>query len=149
MTQYSTFYLGERLFGLPILSVREIVRSWEITPVPLAPAHFRGLMNLRGQTVTILDLGVRLGLEGRDPEAGSHVVVLSNDGQAQQDLAGFLVDSIGDVLEADPAHLEPAPANVFDAETRFLQGVVRTEAGLLVLLDLRTVLGHPSESALS
>ena len=153
MSQYSTFYVGERRFGLPILSVREIIRSCEITPVPLAPRHVRGLINLRGQIVTILDLAVRLGIRDRQEERESHVVVLkagdsatqanehSGDKGSGEDMAGFLVDAIGDVVEADLSHMEPAPANVTDTDDRFIQGVIKTDAGLLVLLNLDPILG--------
>ncbi len=153
MSQYSTFYLGERRFGLPILFVREIIRSCEITPVPLAPRHVRGLINLRGQIVTILDLAVRLGIRDRQDARESHVVVLSagesaaherngdKAGSSGEDMAGFLVDAIGDAVEADLSRMEPAPANVTDTDDRCIQGVIKTEAGLLVLLNLDPILG--------
>ncbi len=152
MTQYSTFYLGDRRFGLPILSVREIIRSCEITPVPLAPRHVRGLLNLRGQIVTILDLAVRLDIQDRPDARESHVVVLAGGEPAMsarertldqgggEDMAGFLVDGIGDVVEADVGQTKPAPANVTEAEGRLLSGVIQADSGLLALLDLQGVL---------
>jgi purine-binding chemotaxis protein CheW len=152
MSQYATFFLGDRMFGLPILVVREIIRSCDITPVPLVPAHVRGLINLRGQVVTIMDLGVRLGIQGRAADAGSNVVILSPEGDAAsqgqasgaEDLAGFLVDAVGDVVEADPSSMEPAPANVLDSSGHFIQCVAKTDAGLMVLLDLPAVLARTS-----
>lgn len=160
MTQYSTFYLGDRYFGLPIGFVREIIQSCRITPVPLAPPQVRGLINLRGQIVTILDLAVRLGMPARSAAPGSHVIVLSAEAEAfairhrreskeaaaGENMAGFLVDRIGDVVEADPSRLEPPPANVLDAQDHAIQGVFKTGGGLLVLLDLPAVLGGRSES---
>ena len=153
MTQYSTFYLGERLFGLPILSVREIIRSCEITPVPLAPRQVRGLINLRGQIVTILNLAARLGLEDRPGARESHVVILMGgdsgapargraeaEDSAGEHMAGFLVDAIGDVVEADQSETKPAPANVTETEGRLICGVIQAESGLLALLDLQGVL---------
>jgi purine-binding chemotaxis protein CheW len=152
MTQYSTFYLGDRRFGLPILSVREIIRSCEITPVPLAPRHVRGLINLRGQIVTILDLAVQMGIQDRPDAHESHVVVLtggesatsvqehSGDKGAGEGMAGFLVDGIGDVVEADVGQTKPAPANVTEAEGKLLSGVIQADSGLLALLDLQGVL---------
>jgi len=152
MSQYSTFFLGDRFLGLPILSIREIIRSCEITPVPLAPRHVRGLINLRGQIVTILDLAVRLGLQDRPDPLESHVVVLSGDESpasarersgdkgAGEHMAGFLVDGIGDVVEADEAQMRPAPANVTEIEGKLLSGVLQAESGLLTLIDLQGVL---------
>lgn len=152
MSQYSTFYLGDRCFGLPILAVREIIRACEITPVPLAPGHVRGLINLRGQIVTILDLAVRLGIPERPDPLESHVVVLTGGTApdsarerqggkgAGEHMAGFLVDGIGDVVEADEAQMKPAPANVTEAGGQLLSGVLQADSGLLALLDLQGVL---------
>jgi purine-binding chemotaxis protein CheW len=152
VTQYSTFYLGERCFGLPILAVREIIRSCEVTPVPLAPRHVRGLINLRGQIVTILDLAVRLGIQNRPDAHETHVVVLMGNesetpgrgegkgGTAAEHMAGFLVDAIGDVVDADQSETKPAPANVTETERKLLSGVIQAECGLLALLDLQGVL---------
>jgi purine-binding chemotaxis protein CheW len=153
MSLYATFQLGDRLFGLDLMLIREINRIREITPVPDAKPHIRGLINLRGQIVTILDLGVRLGLERQDLLEGSHNIILKTSSElaaclggsghppaAGNDLVGFLVDAIGDVVEADAAAMEPPSANVSEAEGRFLQGVLKTEAGLLVLLDLQEIL---------
>jgi purine-binding chemotaxis protein CheW len=111
----------------------------------------RGLINLRGQIVTILDLGVRLGLSRQPVGEATHNLILKTRGDlagadaavlagASADQAGFLVDAIGDVVEADETALEPPSANVGEADVRFLSGVLRTDAGLLVLLDLREIL---------
>jgi purine-binding chemotaxis protein CheW len=155
MSQYATFRLEERLFGQSIPMVREIIRCYAITPVPHAQPHIRGLINLRGQVVTILDLAVRLGMPRREIQESSHIIILKTttelasmqsrgQGQGLQtsaDMVGFLVDAIGDVVEADEGKIEPASANVTEAEGRFLSGVLKTDAGLLVLLDIKEVLG--------
>ena len=147
MTQYSTFYLGDRWFGLPILRVREIIRACEMTPVPLAPRHVTGLINLRGQIVTILDLGARLGVTALQDAREAHVVVLSaptrdraEDQGGAEDTAGFLADAIGDVVDADLARVTPAPANLIDTDDAFIEGVLKTDEGLLVLLNLEPIL---------
>lgn len=154
MSQYSTFRLGDRLFGLDLMMIREINRILDITPVPHAVGHVRGLINLRGQIVTILDLAVRLGLPSREIGEDSHNIILKTNAEllaASQaggarpsataaDLVGFLVDAIGDVVEADESTIEPPSANVGEAEGRFLSGVIKTDSGLLVLLDIHEVL---------
>lgn len=153
MSQFSTFRLGDRLFGLDLMMIREINRILDITPVPHAKEHIRGLINLRGQIVTILDLAVRLGLPSREISDESHNIILKTNAelavanQASQkhfatsaDLVGFLVDAIGDVVEADDAAIEPPSANVSEAESQFLAGVIKTDMGLLVLLDIKEVL---------
>ncbi len=142
MTLYATFHSRERLYGIDILSVREIIRAFDITDVPRSSAHVRGLINLRGQVVTIMDLAVRLGMDRPALTDRSHIVVLkplATPG-VPQDPVGLLVDSIGDVIEADAAITETPPANVNEVEDRFLSGVVKTDAGLLVLLKLTDLL---------
>jgi purine-binding chemotaxis protein CheW len=151
MNQYSTFRLGDRLFGLDIMMIREINRILDITPVPHARPHIRGLINLRGQIVTILDLGVRLGLPRLEIGEESHNIILKTNAElaaartgktfsTSTDLVGFLVDAIGDVVEADDASIEPPSANVSEAESQYLSGVIKTDGGLLVLLDIKEVL---------
>lgn len=153
MSQYATFRLGDRLFGLDLMVIREINRTLDITRVPQAAEHIRGLINLRGQIVTILDLGVRLGLPRQEILEASHNIILKTNAElaslrsegarpqsTANDLVGFLVDAIGDVVEAGEAALEPPSANVSEAEARYLSGVIKTDAGLLVLLDLHAVL---------
>lgn len=154
MSQFATFRLGERMFGLDILMIREINRLLDITPVPHSADYTRGLINLRGQIVTIIDLGVRLGLTRREISDNSHNIILKTDSEltsarinidgkqmsTSMDLVGFLVDAIGDVIEADDSKKEPAPANVSEAEGRFLSGVIKTDTGLLVLLSIQDVL---------
>lgn len=153
MSQYATFRLGDRMFGLDIVLIREINRILDITSVPHSLAHIRGLINLRGQIVTILDLGVRLGLPRQEITGESHNIILKTtaelatvshaNGQriiTSTDLVGFLVDAISDVVEADETAIEPPSANVTEAEGRFLSGVIKTGGGLLVLLDLQEIL---------
>lgn len=150
MTQYATFRVAERLLGLDLLTVREILRPLDITPVPRSAPHIRGLLNLRGQVVTILDLAVCLGLSPTRMTEQSHIVILKtqaelgaafrqalNGYKGPPDLVGLLVDAIEDVAEADASALEPPPANLNEAEERLLSGVHRTDSGLLVLLNLQ------------
>lgn len=152
MSQYATFQLKDRLFGLDILLVREIIRVFDVTPVPRTASHIRGLLNLRGQVVTLIDLAVRLGMEAPQITESSHIVILKTaqelSGHARHnldftgttDLVGLLVDSIGDVVEADAGKEEAPPANLLDADERFLRAVIKTDIGLLVLLNLQDLL---------
>jgi purine-binding chemotaxis protein CheW len=150
MIQYATFRVAERLLGLDLLTVREIIRPLDITPVPRAAPHIHGLLNLRGQVVTLLDLAVCLGLEPIRLTDASHIVILKTQQElvsvrreglenyrGPTDLVGLLVDAIEDVAEADESTLEPPPANLNEAEERLLSGVHRTDAGLLVLLNIQ------------
>ncbi|MGZ6827552.1 MAG: chemotaxis protein CheW, partial [Mycobacteriales bacterium] len=106
MSQYCTFTLDGHLFGVPVSSVQEVLREQEVTPVPLAAPEVSGLINLRGQIVTTLNLRHRLRLPARpagDPSV--NVVVRTADGGA----VSLVVDRIGDVLEPEPSSLEEPP----------------------------------------
>lgn len=153
MKQFSTFMIGERLFGIDIRLIQEINRISDVTPLPLAADYVRGFINLRGQIVTILDLRVRLGLERREMDENSHNIILkpsvavtSGAGSAERGATtpsvpvGFLADAIGDVIAVDESCIEPLPANVGDADGRFLSGVIKLEDRLVVLFDLERVL---------
>jgi purine-binding chemotaxis protein CheW len=136
--QLVTFHLGDRLLGLPIEVVREILRVEDITPVPDAPAGIRGVINLRGEVVTIVDLRIVLGLD--EAEIGPHtrlVVAHSND-----EAIGLLVDRVADVVTIDPEEREPLPANSESTESCFFTGVHKVNGELLVGIDLAAVLAE-------
>lgn len=132
--QFVTFRIDDDLLGIDVLMVREINRVLDITPVPKSRDYVRGLVNLRGQTVTIFDLGVRLGLSPRIITPESHNVVLKNDP------VGLLVDSIGNMVQCAEPEVELPPANVGSIEGKFIEGVLKLSHELLVILNTRKIL---------
>ncbi len=151
--QFATFYVGNARFGIDILMVREINRHLEITPAERAPEFVRGLLNLRGQVVTVIDLGVRLGLGPRviTPESRCLVLKTSSDLAVHQkaglldddtsnDVIGFLIDRVGDMVTIGDKDLEPAPANISGVDGQFLLAVAKLEDGLMVALKTREIL---------
>ena len=141
MRQFVTFRIDGHLLGLDVLLVREINRVLDITPVPRAPEFVRGLINLRGQIVTVFDLGVRLGLEPRSIDEETHNVIL------KRDAVGLLVDAIGDVAQSEAEEIEPPPANVGGIGAEFMEGVVKLENELLVVLSADRLLGQAGPQA--
>ena len=138
--QLCTFSLGEFLFGIDVLKVQEIIRQQEMTRVPLAPDCVRGLINLRGQIVTALDLRSRLGLPPRGPGlAPTNVVINTPDGPVS-----LLVDDIGDVLEVEAAGVTRAPETVRGIARHVITGVYRLRDRLLILLDADRVVAVPA-----
>ena len=130
--QYCTFMLDGHLFGVPVASVQEVLKQQDVTPVPLAPREVSGLINLRGQIVTTLDLRTRLGLPARAADVGSvSVVVRAADGGP----VSLVVDQIGDVLEADESLLEPPPDTVPHEVRELVMGICKLEDRLMLLLD--------------
>ncbi len=134
--QYATFRLGNELYGVDVLEVREIMKPQEMTPIPLAPDYVYGLLNLRGQIITAIDLGRRI--TGGLYCAGArsmNVVVASDD-----EVASLLVDSVGDVLEIPQELEEPPPTTLHSIKPEYLRGVCKMDKQTLLILNLDTVL---------
>jgi len=128
--QFCTFYLDELLFGIESRLIQEVVRSLELTEVPLAPETVSGLMNLRGQIVLAIDLRRRLELPPRpDGAAPMSVVVHSAEGAV-----GLLVDDIGDVIEVDEESFEPSPETLPERLRSVILGVHKLDRRLMHVL---------------
>jgi purine-binding chemotaxis protein CheW len=129
--QFSTFFVADLFFGVDVLDVQEVLRSQQMTPVPQAPEIVEGLINLRGQIVTAIDMRRRLQLP---PQAGDrpsmNIVIRTPDGAVS-----LLVDEIGDVLEMDGSAYERPPQNLDPGAREIIRGVYKMKDGLLLVLD--------------
>lgn len=130
-SQYCTFWLGDLCFGVDVAGVQEVLRYQSMTAVPGAPRAVTGLINLRGQIVTALDLRVRLGLEPREGDALPMNVILRNRGE----VVSLLVDDIGDVIDTAGLELEPAPSNLPPRVQEVVSGVLSFPDTILLVLD--------------
>jgi purine-binding chemotaxis protein CheW len=131
-SQFCTFYLDKLLFGVELKGVQEVIRSLEMTRVPLAPDVVSGLINLRGQIVTAVDLRRRLELEPAPPGARPmNVVVRSEDGSVS-----LLVDEIGDVVEVEEDTFEPPPETLRGSIRTMILGVHKLNDRLMHVLDI-------------
>lgn len=139
-TQFCTFYVNQQYYGIDVLHVQEIVRNQAVTRVPLADPMVRGLMNLRGQIVTAIDMRRRLDLTDSGAQADPVNVVLKTDDGA----VALLVDEIGDVLEVDERQFEPPPESLRGPARDLIQGAYKLPGQLLVILDPRAVVATPS-----
>lgn len=129
--QYSTFQVGDLFFGVEVVKVQEVLRYQEMTRVPLAPDVVQGLINLRGQIVTALDMRSRLGLAQRPPEMTPMNLVLRSDEGA----VSLLVDEIGDVLEVETDCYERVPETLPAEQRELIAGVCKLDGRLLLVLD--------------
>jgi purine-binding chemotaxis protein CheW len=131
-SQFCTFMVGDLFLGVDVLQVQEVIRSQQMTRVPLAPVAVTGLINLRGQIVTAIDLRRRLGLPGRDESAlPMNVVVRTDDGAVS-----LLVDEIGDVIEVSADAFEP-PLETLDASIRdVVNGIYKLADQLLLVVNI-------------
>jgi purine-binding chemotaxis protein CheW len=137
--QVTTFTVCDLLLGLDVRDVQEILRPQEMTPVPLAPGAVEGLINLRGQIVTALDLRERIGLPPRERQ-------LKDGGPARRPMnvvvrtgenaTSLLVDTIGDVVDVEAETLEPPPDNLNATTRELVKGIHKLDGRLLLLLDL-------------
>ena len=134
--QYCTFNVAGHTFGVDVLRVREVIRYQEMTRVPLAPPVVRGLINLRGQIVTAIDLRRRLELDDRPADRPPVNVVLHTDAGA----VSLLVDEIGDVLHVPAAAFERPPETLRGAARELIQGAYKLHDRLLLVLDTDKVL---------
>ncbi len=134
--ELATFFVGDALCGMDILKVQEINKLIEMTRVPKAPEYVLGILNLRGEIVTIIDLGKKLGLKSTDlNDKTRNVIVNSNE-----EHIGLMVEQIGDVVQAEWGKIEKPPANIGGVQGRFFTGVYKTEDRLIGILDVDKVL---------
>lgn len=136
IVELATFYVGEALCGMDILKVQEINKLMQMTKVPQAPEYVLGILNLRGQIVTIIDLGEKVGLGETDTNADPRNIIVNSPGG----YVGLLVKKIGDVVTADMEKLEPAPANMSGIQGDYFTGVYKTDAKLIGIIDVDKVL---------
>lgn len=129
--QYCTFFLDNLYLGVEVEKVQEVIRYQEMTRVPLSAPEVRGLINLRGQIVTAIDLRKRLGLVDRESEDLPMNVVIRNDDGA----VSLLVDRIGDVLEVRDEQYESPPDTIRGAARDLIRGVYKLDGALLLILD--------------
>ena len=132
-TQFATFYVGDLLFGIDVMKVQEIIRYQEMTPAPLSSRIVEGLINLRGQIITAIDLRRRLGMSERaEGVLPMNVVAHTEDG-----VISLLVDRIGDVLEVDEKQYEETPDTLPENYSDLITGVFKLEGRLLLILDVQ------------
>ncbi len=138
--ELATFYAADLLLGIPIRDVEEICRFCNVTPVPGAPETVCGVMSLRGEVVTVLDLRVVLGLGKTERTRQTRNVIVHAGGER----IGLLVDRVADVVSAATADLLPPPANMSSTESAMFRAVYRMENELLMLVDVAAVAGTPA-----
>ncbi|MEN6452280.1 MAG: chemotaxis protein CheW [Thermoguttaceae bacterium] len=134
--EFVTFYVGDLLLGAEICHVEEINRHVDVTPVAHAPEWVQGVVNLRGEVVTVLDLRYILGLGRTKIENSTRNVVVNAGGER----LGLLVDRIADVVNTTWSNMKAPPANLTGAHGRFLEGIYELDRELLAVLNMEEVL---------
>ncbi len=136
VTQWVTFGLDQETYGINVMNVQEVLPSADIAPVPGAPPFVLGIINLRGNVVTVIDTRMRFGLPPLADGAKARVVVT----EANDQVAGILVDSVSEVINVKSAEVDTAPSVGNDDSSRYIYGVVSRENALLILVDVYKLL---------
>ena len=134
--QWVTFQLGDETYGINVMQVQEVLRYTEIAPVPGAPDYVLGIINLRGNVVTVIDTRSRFGLEPAEITDNTRIVIIESEKQ----VIGILVDSVAEVVYLRASEIDSAPNIGTDESTKFIQGVCNRDGELLILVDLNKLL---------
>jgi len=136
MTQWATYRLGEEVYGLDVMQVQEVLRMTEIAPVPGAPSFVLGIINLRGNVVTVIDNRARFGLPPKEPDDATRIIIVEEGDM----VVGILVDGVAEVVDLAPSDIETAPNVGNDESARYIMGVANRPDGLLILVDIAKLL---------
>jgi purine-binding chemotaxis protein CheW len=137
--QFLTFKLGEEIFAVEVAKVREILDVSTITKVPQTPEFMRGVINLRGGVVPVIDLRLKLGMSGTEQTVNTCIIVQEISLDDETVVLGTLADSVQEVFDLDGEGIEPAPRIGTKLHTEFLQGMVKHNDGFIMLLDIDRV----------
>jgi purine-binding chemotaxis protein CheW len=136
LTQLISFLVGDEEYGLDILRVKEVIRVRAITRLPRAPSFVKGIINLRGDVIPIIDLRDKFGLEHREYTAMTRVIVVDVDNR----LVGMVVDAASQVVRVPADHIDPPPPIVGGLSAEFIKGVGKLEERLIILLNIDRIL---------
>ena len=144
-SQIVSFRLAREEYGLDIMGVQEIILMGAITEIPEVPDYIRGLINLRGKVIPIVDLRSRFSLEATEPTEHTRIIVVNAAGTT----LGIIVDAVNEVLRIDAKQIEPPPSGLVGVEHAYIKGLVKMEEKIMILLNVENVLSQDDRSQLS
>jgi purine-binding chemotaxis protein CheW len=134
--QWVTYKLANETYGINVMQVQEVLRYTEIAPVPGAPEYVLGIINLRGNVVTVIDTRQRFGLESTETNDNTRIIII----EAEQNVVGILVDSVAEVVYLRESEIETAPNVGNDDSAKFIQGVALHNEQVLIFVDLNKLM---------
>src|SRR5574344_2495310 len=143
--QWVTFQLDNEVYGVNVMQVQEVLRYTEIAAVPGAPDYVLGIINLRGNVVTVIDTRSRFGLQPAEVSDNSRIVII----EAEKQVIGILVDSVAEVVYLRASEIDVAPSVGTEESAKFIQGVSNRDGELLILVDLNKLLSDEEWGELS
>lgn len=147
--QYLTFMLSGEMFAIGILGIKEILEYGNITSVPMMPAFVRGVINLRGAVVPVVDLSARFGRHSSDVTRRSCIVIIEADSEAGTQDVGLMVDAVSAVLEIPASEIEPAPSFGARIRSDFISGMAKVAGKFVIVLNADRVLSVDEMASLS
>ncbi len=149
--KYLTFKLNDEEYGVQILKVHEIIKMMNVTPVPKTPRFVRGVINLRGKVIPVVDLRQHFGMESVEATEKTCIVVaqVAKDDTDTTVTMGAIVDEVSEVLAIMPEEIEEAPSFGASVNTSFILGIAKARGGVKILLDVDRVLGSSASSAVT
>lgn len=147
--QYLTFLLGSEMFAIDILGIKEIIEYGNLTSVPMMPEFIRGVINLRGAVVPVVDLSARFGRAASAVTRRSCIVIIEAESDGEKQDIGVVVDSVSEVLEIPAAEIEPAPSFGAKIRTDFIKGMGKVKEKFVIILDANKVLSVDEMAMLS
>jgi len=139
INQYLTFKLGEEVFALDVAQVREVLDLSTITKVPGAPEFMRGVINVRGNVVPVMDLRLKFGLSKTENTVDTRIVVMELFLEGETTVLGAMADSVDEVIELDPTQIEPPPKIGSRWKTEFIKGIGKNNDLFIIILDINRV----------
>ncbi|HEV8319908.1 MAG TPA: chemotaxis protein CheW [Vicinamibacterales bacterium] len=139
--KYLIFALAEEEYGVPVLKVREIVRMMDITTVPHMPPHVRGVINLRGKVIPVIDLRVKFGFPAQEYTERTCIVIVEVALPVARVMMGIIVDRVAEVLYLTSQDIEPTPEFGDRVQTDYMRGIAKVKGRVKILIDLDRVLG--------
>jgi purine-binding chemotaxis protein CheW len=147
--QYLTFVLAGETFAMGILAIKEIIEYADLTEVPMMPQYVRGVINLRGSVVPVIDLSVRFGKPASPVTKRTCIVIIEIVAGGERQVLGVMVDAVNAVLDIPPAEIEPPPTFGASIRTDFIQGMGKVSNKFVILLDVDHVLAADEMSVLT
>ncbi|NJD07651.1 MAG: purine-binding chemotaxis protein CheW [Methylococcaceae bacterium] len=147
--QFLTFMLDEEMFAFGILHIKEILEFGQLTEVPRMPEFIRGVINLRGAVVPVIDLGARFGKRPTEVTRRTCIIIIELDGEDEKHSVGVMVSAVNDVVEIPPDQIEPAPEFGAQIRTDFIEGMGKVDERFVIILNVNHVLSLDEISSLA
>jgi purine-binding chemotaxis protein CheW len=139
MSQYLAFKLDEEVFAFDISKVREVLEFSTVTKVPQTPEMMKGVINLRGSVVPVIDMRIKFGMGETEKTVNTVIIIIEIDLDGQSTMIGALVDSVKEVMDLDSDHIEPPPQIGTNLNTNFIRGMGKHDGQFLIILDIEKI----------